>query len=94
MSKNISAGKVKIASLEWLDVMNFRLTEKVNEPLEIKVELQEFTSKFSDLVGKLINFEFSQENILASWEEEQKLKSDLIENLLSQLFRKLNFLLN
>lgn len=63
MSKNISAGKVKIASLEWLDVMNFRLTEKVNEPLEIKVELQEFTSKFSDLVGKLINFEFSQENI-------------------------------
>ena len=39
-------------------------------------------------------YEFSQENILASWEEEQKLKSDLIENLLSQLFRKLNFLLN
>jgi hypothetical protein len=31
---------------------------------------------------------------LASWEEEQKVKSDLIENLLLQLFRKLNFLLN
>jgi outer membrane lipopolysaccharide assembly protein LptE/RlpB len=39
-------------------------------------------------------YEFSQENILASWEEEQKVKSDLIENLLLQLFRKLNFLLN
>ena len=39
-------------------------------------------------------YEFSQENILASWEEEQKVKSDLIENLLLQLFKKLNFLLN
>ena len=39
-------------------------------------------------------YEFSQENILASWEEEQKVESDLIENLLLQLFRKLNFMLN
>ncbi|MAZ25285.1 MAG: hypothetical protein CMK41_05850, partial [Porticoccaceae bacterium] len=39
-------------------------------------------------------YEFSQENILASSEEEQKVKTDLIENLLLKLFRNLNLLLN